>query len=58
MQGWIEGFQESIDYIERNLSESLEIERIAEKRKDFTKEEWEIYTLREAKKGIKKQKFC
>lgn len=31
MQGWIEGFQESIDYIERNLSESLEIERIAEK---------------------------
>lgn len=31
MQGWIEGFQESIDYIEGNLSETLDIERIAEK---------------------------
>ncbi len=29
MQGWIEGFQESIEYIEANLTETLEIERIA-----------------------------
>ena len=31
MQGWIEGFQESIDYIEENLSEALDIEKIARK---------------------------
>ncbi len=31
MHGWIEGIQESIDYIERNLSQDLEIDRIAEK---------------------------
>ena len=29
MQGWIEGFQESIDYIEENLSEALDIEKVA-----------------------------
>lgn len=31
MQGWIEGFQESIDYIEENLSEALDIEKVAGK---------------------------
>lgn len=31
MQGWIEGFQESIDYMERNLTEELDIEDIAGK---------------------------
>ena len=31
MRGWIEGFQESIDYIEQNLSETLDIEAIAAK---------------------------
>ena len=31
MQGWIEGFQRSIDYIEENLTGSLEIADIAEK---------------------------
>ncbi|MBR6874217.1 MAG: helix-turn-helix domain-containing protein [Ruminococcus sp.] len=31
MQGWIEGFQKSIEYIEQNLSEALEIEDIAAK---------------------------
>lgn len=31
MQGWIEGFQKSIDFIERNLTEDLNIEDIAEK---------------------------
>ncbi|SFB99643.1 AraC family transcriptional regulator [Butyrivibrio sp. YAB3001] len=31
MQGWIEGFQESIDYIEKNLMDELGIEEIAEK---------------------------
>ena len=31
MKGWIEGFQESIDYIEQNLTEELNIEDIAEK---------------------------
>ena len=29
MQGWIEGFQRSIDYIERNLTEALDIDGIA-----------------------------
>ncbi len=29
MQGWIEGFQESIRFIERNLTEELEMEAIA-----------------------------
>ena len=29
MQGWIEGFQKSIEYIEQNLSEALDIEDIA-----------------------------
>ena len=31
MQGWIEGFQESIDFIEQNLSETLDIDEIAGK---------------------------
>ncbi len=31
MQGWIEGFQESIDYIEDNLMDELDIEDIASK---------------------------
>ena len=31
MQSWITGFQESIDYIEQNLTEVLEVEKIAEK---------------------------
>lgn len=31
MQGWIEGFQESIDFIEKNLTEELDIEDIAVK---------------------------
>ncbi len=31
MQGWIEGFQASIDYIEQNLAQTLEIEAIAGK---------------------------
>ena len=30
MQGWMEGFQKSIDYIEQNLAEELNIENIAE----------------------------
>ena len=31
MKGWIEGFQESIDYIEQHLTESIDIEEIAGK---------------------------
>ena len=31
MQGWIEGLQASIDYIERNLCDALDIEAIAGK---------------------------
>ena len=31
MKGWIEGFQESIDYIEQHLTESTDIEEIAGK---------------------------
>lgn len=31
MRGWIEGMQESIDFIEGNLTEDLEIEEIAGK---------------------------
>ena len=31
MKGWIDGFQESIDFIEENLSEVLDIEEIAGK---------------------------
>ena len=31
MQGWIDGFQESIDLIERNLSEALDMDQIAGK---------------------------
>ena len=31
MQGWIEGFQESIDFIEENLTDELDIEVIASK---------------------------
>ena len=31
MQGWIEGFQRSIDFIEQNLCETLDITAIAEK---------------------------
>lgn len=31
MQGWIEGFQESIDFMEQNLTEELDIEDIAAK---------------------------
>ena len=31
MKGWIEGFQESIDYIEQHLAESIDIEEIAGK---------------------------
>lgn len=31
MQGWITGFQESIDYIEQNLAETLDVDTIAEK---------------------------
>lgn len=31
MQGWIEGFQRSVDFIERNLCEALDIGRIAGK---------------------------
>ena len=30
MRGWIEGFQESVDFIERNLTEELDIEEIAD----------------------------
>ena len=30
MQSWIEGFQQSIDFIEKNLASSLEIEDIAQ----------------------------
>ncbi len=30
MQGWIGGFQKSIDYIEQNLTEELDITEIAE----------------------------
>ena len=29
MQGWIEGFQESIDFIEQNLTEELDTADIA-----------------------------
>ena len=29
MQGWIEGIQESIDFMERNMTEALDIEEIA-----------------------------
>ena len=31
MKGWIEGFQESIDFIEENLTDDLDIEEIAAK---------------------------
>ena len=31
MQGWIEGFGDSIDFMEKNLTEELDIEEIAEK---------------------------
>ena len=31
MKDWIEGFQESLDYIEENLSGELDIEEIAER---------------------------
>jgi len=31
MQGWIEGFQESIDFIEQNLTEELDTADIAAK---------------------------
>lgn len=31
MQGWIEGFQESIDFMEKNLTDELDIEEIAGK---------------------------
>ena len=31
MQGWIEGFQESIDYIEQNLSEALDMDELSKK---------------------------
>lgn len=31
MRGWIEGFQESIDFMERNLTDDLDIEEIAGK---------------------------
>ena len=31
MHGWIEGFQESIDFMELNLTEALDIEKVAEK---------------------------
>ena len=31
MKGWIEGFQESIDFIEQNLTEELDIADIAAK---------------------------
>ena len=31
MQDWMYGFQESIDYIERNLTEPIRVESIAEK---------------------------
>lgn len=31
MRGWIEGIQESIDFMEQNLTQALEIEAIAEK---------------------------
>ena len=31
MQGWIEGFQASIDFIEQSLTEALDIEAIAAK---------------------------
>ena len=31
MQGWIDGFQESIDFMEQNLTEELDIEEIAGK---------------------------
>ncbi|WP_029231767.1 AraC family transcriptional regulator [Butyrivibrio sp. VCB2006] len=31
MQGWIEGFQESINYIEKNLTDELDIQDIADK---------------------------
>ena len=31
MQGWIEGLQSSIDYIEQHLTDELDIEEIAGK---------------------------
>ena len=31
MRGWIEGIQESIDFMEQNLTQALEVEAIAEK---------------------------
>ena len=31
VQGWIEGFQESIDFMEKNLTDELDIEEIAGK---------------------------
>ena len=31
MQGWIDGFQASIDYIEKNLTETLDVEVIERK---------------------------
>ena len=31
MQGWVVGFQESIDFIEQNLTETLDVEEIARK---------------------------
>ena len=31
MQGWIEAFQESIDFMEQNLADELDIETIAGK---------------------------
>lgn len=31
VKGWIEGFQESIDYIEQNLTDELNIDSIAKK---------------------------
>ena len=34
MQSWIEGFQESIDYMEENLTNELDIEIIAGKLED------------------------
>ena len=29
MRGWIEGFQESIDFMEKNLTNDIDIEEIA-----------------------------
>ena len=31
VQNWIEGFQQSIDFIEENLASTLEIEDVAQK---------------------------